>query len=598
MRKNFIRFLLILTILAGVVNAQDSVSIKKVKGVDYYSYTVQQGEGLYSISKRFGVSQADINNLNPQIHDGLQAGQEIIIPIAKKINEIKKTDKQSTSKGTEVKPATTTPDYTFISHVVQKKQTVFAICKKYNISQDDLLQFNPQVKNGLQEGMTLKIPVISKKAEKEAQKQKKETIDISSTKQSETERHTVQQGETLYSIARENNVSVDELTKLNPEAASNLKTGSEILIPRKKATQKAESENISTPVLKYKKYNQQPLKIAFLLPYMTNSDKQDSGNDRFVDFYAGALLAINEAKQKGISFEIYAYDTEKSEDKISEVLTNNKASLSSADLIIGPAYSNQVQFVSDFARENKINTVIPFSSKVYDISYNPYLFQFNPSNEISVDFMADHIESQYRNAKILFLNLPDVSITDDGYDFSLNLQRKLTEKKISFEEKEMDSPDQIQNLIVSNKKTLIIFNTDKYSMAGNYMKSIGNYASDDKITVYTQYSWPAIKSKSYKTISVSPFKSLKNEAGYNNYQQLFAQYFDWSPSSVNPRFDLLGYDIMNFFINQIVNSGAQFNMEPKLQALPGIQSQIKFERLNNESGYMNHQLYISTSTAE
>lgn len=598
MRKNFIRFLLILTILAGVVNAQDSVSIKKVKGVDYYSYTVQQGEGLYSISKRFGVSQADINNLNPQIHDGLQAGQEIIIPIAKKINEIKKTDKQSTSKGTEVKPATTTPDYTFISHVVQKKQTVFAICKKYNIFQDDLLQFNPQVKNGLQEGMTLKIPVISKKAEKEAQKQKKETIDISSTKQSETEKHTVQQGETLYSIARENNVSVDELTKLNPEAASNLKTGSEILIPRKKAAQKAESENSSTPVLKYKKYNQQPLKIAFLLPYMTNSDKQDSGNDRFVDFYAGALLAINEAKQKGISFEIYAYDTEKSEDKISEVLTNNKASLSSADLIIGPAYSNQVQFVSDFARENKINTVIPFSSKVYDISYNPYLFQFNPSNEISVDFMADHIESQYRNAKILFLNLPDVSITDDGYDFSLNLQRKLTEKKISFEEKEMDSPDQIQNLITSNKKTLIIFNTDKYSMAGNYMKAIGNYASDDKITVYTQYSWPAIKSKSYKTISVSPFKSLKNEAGYNNYQQLFAQYFDWSPSSVNPRFDLLGYDIMNFFINQIVNSGAQFNMEPKLQALPGIQSQIKFERLNNESGYMNRQLYISTSTAE
>jgi len=598
MRKNFIRFLLILTILAGVVNAQDSVSIKKVKGVDYYSYTVQQGEGLYSISKRFGVSQADINNLNPQIHDGLQAGQEIIIPIAKKINEIKKTDKPSTSKATEVKPATTTPDYTFISHVVQKKQTVFAICKKYNIFQDDLLQFNPQVKNGLQEGMTLKIPVISKKAEKEAQKQKKETIDISSTKQSETEKHTVQQGETLYSIARENNVSVDELTKLNPEAASNLKTGSEILIPRKKATQKAESENISTPVLKYKKYNQQPLKIAFLLPYMTNSDKQDSGNDRFVDFYAGALLAINEAKQKGISFDIYAYDTEKSEDKISEVLTNNKASLSSADLIIGPAYSNQVQFVSDFARENKINAVIPFSSKVYDISYNPYLFQFNPSNEISVDFMADHIESQYRNAKILFLNLPDVSITDDGYDFSLNLQRKLTEKKISFEEKEMDSPDQIQNLIASNKKTLIIFNTDKYSMAGNYMKAIGNYASDDKITVYTQYSWPAIKSKSYKTISVSPFKSLKNEAGYNNYQQLFAQYFDWSPSTVNPRFDLLGYDIINFFINQIVNSGAQFNMEPKLQALPGIQSQIKFERLNNESGYMNRQLYISTSTAE
>jgi len=44
---------------------------------------------------------------------------------------------------------------------------------------------------------------------------------------------------------------------------------------------------------------------------MLENGKTDPANEKFIDFYAGALLAINEAKEFGISFEIFTFDTEK-----------------------------------------------------------------------------------------------------------------------------------------------------------------------------------------------------------------------------------------------------------------------------------------------
>ena len=49
--------------------------------------------------------------------------------------------------------------------------------------------------------------------------------------------------------------------------------------------------------------------------------------------------------------------------------------LKQMDLIIGPAYQSQVSYVAKFAQENKIKTIIPFSSNITDINTNKYLYQ-------------------------------------------------------------------------------------------------------------------------------------------------------------------------------------------------------------------------------
>ncbi|MBV5342526.1 ABC transporter substrate-binding protein, partial [bacterium] len=243
-------------------------------------------------------------------------------------------------------------------------------------------------------------------------------------------KHIVKQKETLYAISKLYNVDVEDIIKLNPTALASLIIGSELNIEVKKevaaALEKTDIKPVEPEVIKPQqttvdlqyltrltknvKPNSSPIKIAVLLPLVIENAKADAVNERFQEFYAGLLIAANEAKRKGVSIDILTFDTEKTEEKMVEVLQNRE--LKSVDLIIGPAYSNQVSYLSDFAKANKINAIIPFSSKVSDLSDNPYLLQFNPSRNIETDYLTNLLTQQYKNDNIVFIDLPNVSDND------------------------------------------------------------------------------------------------------------------------------------------------------------------------------------------
>ncbi|MBP6635437.1 MAG: LysM peptidoglycan-binding domain-containing protein, partial [Paludibacter sp.] len=434
-------FLLFISLLSW--GQQDNFPVKKINGTDYYVYTVQQGEGLYSISKRFGVSQAEINNLNPQIHEGLKAGQEIVIPVNEK--NIKNTITSSQSPKSDKEKSVSKKETEIVKHVVLKKQTLFAISRIYNISIDDIKKYNPEVENGLKEGMILSIPIDdttkaeTEKINKQSATNEKEIKQYYNRKTKDTIvyiEHIVKEKETLYSISKLYNTEIQSIIDLNPKSDDKLKIGSKLKIlktPASKITEnekpivsaKAEVDNVkfNTRIFESVQPKKTPYKIAFLLPFMVGNSKADASIDKFIEFYSGALIAIQEAKEHGISFEISTFDTEKSEEKIQEVLQNPE--LKNMDLIIGPAYTNQIPFVSDFSKENKINTLIPFSSKVYDVNVNPYLLQFNPGIAVEVKFIAEMLNNEYRNDNIVFCDVPSVSILDDGYEFAFELQNEL-----------------------------------------------------------------------------------------------------------------------------------------------------------------------------
>ena len=71
-RRLYIMLFLMLSVCAL---AQD-YPIKNIDGVDYYVYTVEPSEGLYRISKKFNVLQADIYKANPSVNEGLKASQK------------------------------------------------------------------------------------------------------------------------------------------------------------------------------------------------------------------------------------------------------------------------------------------------------------------------------------------------------------------------------------------------------------------------------------------------------------------------------------------------------------------------------------------
>ena len=575
----------------------DNYPIKVIKGSKYFIYTVQPHEGLYAISRRFSVTQADLNTANPQMEDVLKVGQEILIPLTDANKKLLTQKSESKSDKTE-----------FIEHKVEKKQTLFAISRKYNVSQDEIKKYNPEIEKGLQEGVILRIPVLKQANILETEtKQKSETNNQYIT-------HVVQDKETLYSISRKYNVDIMDVVKLNPGSSDHITLGSELKIPVNKNTKAEKTEIIQSdnkevatenhisqevePAIKLTgKIN--PVRIAFLLPFMLDQGKSDAGTERFVDFYRGALIALQEAQRKGISVEVFTYDTERSEDKMTEIL--NKPELKSMNLIIGPAFSNQVAQISTFALENKVNTLIPFTSKVADILTNPYLFQFNPGNEAEIKLQLEMISGKLRNFHVIFADIQDISPLDDGNIWSGKLESELKRLHKSYSHIDLFSADNLNltNVLKRGVKNLIVFNTDKYSNVSPYITALKCYEKESNPVLFEQYSWLNQSVKLNDNIYLSPFNQNINQTDLTVFEAQFTVNFNRTPSTDIPRFDLLGFDLTNYFIALINHHGTNFaEKASNYKSYKWIQSQPEFERFAPSTGFINQKLYIGEEKAE
>lgn len=174
----------------------------------YIFHDVVEGDTKYSISKEYHISIEDLEKFNPEIKSGLRLNTKLLIP------------KELMKKNEEPAP-TKTVGPGFTPYTVKAGQTLYSIAKEYGVSVADIRKNNPQLADGLKAGMVLSIPP------------KAETSKETSEKKDAGEKtHTVQPGETLYSLAIQYHVGIADIKKLNPELEQDgLKVGMVIKIP-------------------------------------------------------------------------------------------------------------------------------------------------------------------------------------------------------------------------------------------------------------------------------------------------------------------------------------------------------------------------------
>lgn len=198
-------------------------------------HTVVSGESIYSIAKKYDVSESDIYELNPKSKGALlQLKTVLLIPN-------KKTKSKSNKEVSSSKNATET-------HIVESGESLYKIAKKYDISLEKLKELNPDIKpESIQIGDKI---VVSAKKVKEAPKEKKpkETKTVVAevanpvnpvnmdanlcTDELGNKVHTVTKGETLYRLSKKYKVSVKDLEEMNPEIIANLPIGYEVVIKK------------------------------------------------------------------------------------------------------------------------------------------------------------------------------------------------------------------------------------------------------------------------------------------------------------------------------------------------------------------------------
>jgi FOG: LysM repeat len=189
------------------------------------TYTVQKGDTLEKIARKFNVSVEEIKKAN-NIKDErkIRDGMKLEIP-TKETNSKKETKKET--KKTSKKESERNKELTY---VVQKGDTLETIAKKYGLTVKELMDYNDMKDEKIFAGDELKIPPKGAKIVQKQEQKEQEKRDLSSC-----EVYVLKRGGTLKHVSKKLGVSVKTLEKLNNISADKwLKAGEKICIGEKK----------------------------------------------------------------------------------------------------------------------------------------------------------------------------------------------------------------------------------------------------------------------------------------------------------------------------------------------------------------------------
>lgn len=180
----------------------DSVGSEVINGKVYVLHKVEEGETVYSISKKYRARMREIVAASPEVKKGLKIGMIIKVPY-NGIREKKEVDDDANSK----------------YHIVKAGETLYGISRMYNVSVDELMQWNALESTALAIGQQLEVTGSAEPLKPEK-----------SINDKGNQLHIVAQGEGLYGIARMYNVTVDDLIQWNQLQSTSLAIGQQLIV--------------------------------------------------------------------------------------------------------------------------------------------------------------------------------------------------------------------------------------------------------------------------------------------------------------------------------------------------------------------------------
>jgi len=356
------------------------VQTQATKLLGYKTHKVKRKETLYSIGKRYNITIDDIKRHNNRLYsESLRKGDKINIP--QYSNTTTTTNLSNTIKTYKVLP----------------KEGKWCVAYKFGITVDELEKLNPTIKDTLQIGDIINVPNIANNEEK--------IID------DEFGYYTVVPREGLLALERKLGLSQTEIEDLNPELIeSGLKAGMIIKVP-KDVTNSSGGDDIQRSVLMDKLVNFSTKNIAVMLPFRLNRVDMDSIQEVkdmlrqegllniSLDFHTGVLMALDSAKQLGISTKLDVFDTKARITEVSHIIRDND--FSNYDAVIGPFMSDGFDRAAAMLRNDNVPMVSPVSIPS-DLYGN--VFQTIPSNELMLKKIVAYVKEDELPSRIIIIS--------------------------------------------------------------------------------------------------------------------------------------------------------------------------------------------------
>lgn len=416
--------------------------------------------------------------------------------------------------------------------------------------------------------------------------------------------HKVKKKETIFGIAKDYGISIQELLDANPEMKKEgyeLKKGDWIFVPyakdgdKKGQTPSPSGKPQSTTTTKTATA---PVAGSIRIGVMLPLHNLDGDGKRMVEYYRGVLLALNQLKEEGINTDVHAWNVPKEADVRTTLLDPNASSL---DIIFGPLYSNQVKPLADFCRTHGIKLVIPFSIDGNEVASNPNIYQVYQSNaRLNEKAIASFLERFHKTHHPVFINCNDPNSQVGG--FTSGLRKQLDALKIKYDLTNINSPQSdFAKHFDARRPNVIVVNSEKSPQLNQVFAKLDSLKQTHPglaISMYGYNQWFIYQDYDlayffkYGVYIPSTYYynkvANKTEALEKLYQDTYGE-----PMSKTyiPRMAITGYDQAEFFIRGLKTHPKTFkgtDTEAKYKAL---QTRLNFERVG-QGGYQNNHFQL------
>lgn len=469
-------------------------------------------------------------------------------------------------------------------HTVQKGETLYRISHTYGVTIDQLTAANPGLTpETLKAGATIRIPSGSKLQATEHTTEP--TASNGNLTDSCRVMHKVKRKETLWGIALQYGVSPEDLQRANPgiPADGSLKKGNYLCIPYPR---KEETPTIVTPV------GYEELKVAVLLPLTADG----LVGDRSLDFYRGFLMAADLLKKEGKKITIYAYDEPAANvapTALLQAIKNN-----GVQLVVGPLYLEHIDEVANFARQNEVKVLIPFSSKTQQVNSNDQLFLLNAREAKKHEFAANLFLNYFpKKTKVVFVG--DATKGNERV-FTEYLRQRLVRENIPVALlPDNFTPSQLAAQSISGHTLVLVYHSSTTATRDLATRSVSAFRKNYPEANVALFGYPEwqIESGPHRQILHDANAYLFTNTFYNPWSEAtrrvvddYERWFQQEMPEETPRMALLGYDSGTVMLRGLSVYGKKFTTQD--MQLPLLQSDISFSRVGDNGGYVNSSLWF------
>ena len=411
----------------------------------------------------------------------------------------------------------------------------------------------------------------------------------------------VKKKDTIFGIAKNYGLTVDELINANPEmkvAGYELKKGDYILIPypantdpKAATTRAATTPQPQTVAKTTQSQTAKTIKVGVVLPL----HDVDGDGKRMTEYYRGFLMGCDSLKQQGYSIDVHAWNVPADAD-IRPTLQD--ASIRNCDVIFGPLYTKQVKPLSDFCKGAGIKLVIPFSIWGDEVSRNSEIFQVYQSLDELNNASIDAFISRFGNQHPVFIDCND-STSKKGI-FTFGLRNRLNARGVKYSITNLKSNEELFSKAFSRTQpNVVVLNTGRspeLTVAIAKLKAL--VASNPGVVVslfgYTEWLMYTRNNLDnfykFNTHIPSTFYYNPLSAKTQHLENGYRRWFGLETLYALPKFALMGYDHAQFFIRGLYKYGKAFNGSKAQNEYTTVQTPLNFKRVG--SGGMQNQAFM------